>query len=170
MEPNSLTCDECLGSGRSAGRSAEPDVVWSKPALRAPMAISPARAPLLSMEIPDEVQIRERFQLPHNGIAVVIRESTIIGNEVPIYPDVTIGRAGLYHLWAETSVAGGVVVGDKFVIGSGAKVLFKSAETLTLGDDSVIGANAVVTGSVPPREVRAGIPAVKVGMNSALVG
>lgn len=68
-------------------------------------------------------------------------------------------RAGLYHLWAETGRAGGVVVGDKFVIGPGAKVLFKSAETLTLGDDSVIGANAVVAGSIPPREVRAGMPA-----------
>ena len=102
---------------------------------------------LLSVEIPDEVQIRERFLLPHNGIAVVIHESTIVGHQVQIYPGITIGRAGLYHLWAETSRAGGVVVGDKFVIGSGAKVLF----------------------TVPPREVGAGMPAVKVGMNSALV-
>lgn len=170
MEANSLTWDEYVGSGRPAGRSAEPEVVSSEPALGAPMAISPARAPfvLLSVEIPDEVQIRERFQPPHNGSAVVIHESTAIGNEVGIHPGVTIGRAGLYHLWAETSRAGGVVIGDEFVIGSGAKVL--SAKTLTLGDDSVIGANAVVTGSVPPRKVRAGMPAVKVGMNSALVG
>ncbi len=51
------------------------------------------------------------------------------------------------------------MVGNKFVIGPGAKVLFKSAETLTLGDDSVIGANALVAGSIPPREVRAGMPA-----------
>ena len=107
----------------------------------------------------DEVQVRERFQLPHNGFAVVIHESTIIGNEVRIYPGVTIGRTDLYHLWAETSRAGHVVVGDKFVIGSGAKLLFKSAETLTLGDDSFIGANGVVAGSIPPREVGAGMSA-----------
>jgi serine O-acetyltransferase len=45
-------------------------------------------------------------------------------------------------------------VGDRVVIGAGAKVL----GAITIGDDSRIGANAVVVKSVPPNSVVVGVP------------
>jgi serine O-acetyltransferase len=45
------------------------------------------------------------------------------------------------------------------VIGSGAQIL----ATITIGKNSLIGSNSVVTKNVPEKSVMAGIPARKVG-------
>jgi serine O-acetyltransferase len=45
-------------------------------------------------------------------------------------------------------------IGDRVVIGAGAKVL----GAITIGEDSRIGANAVVVRSVPPNSVVVGVP------------
>jgi serine O-acetyltransferase len=47
-------------------------------------------------------------------------------------------------------------IGDRVTIGAGAKVL----GPLIVGDDSAIGANAVVTRDVPADSIATGIPAV----------
>jgi serine O-acetyltransferase len=50
-----------------------------------------------------------------------------------------------------------IVIGDRVSILPGAKILCKSG-TLTIGDDSIIGANTVVLSDVPPNSLVMGIP------------
>lgn len=45
-----------------------------------------------SCDIPAEVQIGTDFSLAHHGLGVVINREVIIGNNVKIYQNVTIGR------------------------------------------------------------------------------
>ena len=48
------------------------------------------------------------------------------------------------------------VIGNNVDIGAGAKLIGR----ITIGDNVIIGANAVVTKSVPPNSIASGIPAV----------
>ncbi len=112
---------------------------------------------LLGVEIPRSVVIGEKLELPHGAFGLVVHQSTVIGDRVKIFQGVTIGRSDQYL--ADVPRGGRVVIEDDVTLGAGAKILFRGGETLTIGSGSVIGANAVVTRDVPPREVWAGIPA-----------
>lgn len=72
----------------------------------------------------------------------------VIGDDVIIRQGVTIGlrRAG---------VRGAPRIGNRVDIGAGAKIL----GSIVIGDDVVIGANAVVLKDVPPEFIAVGIPA-----------
>jgi len=79
---------------------------------------------------------------------IVIGETAEVGRDVTIYHGVTLGG---------TSLARGKrhpTIGDRVTIGAGAKIL----GPITVGDDSRIGANAVVVKSVPPNSVVVGVP------------
>ena len=83
-----------------------------------------------------------------HATGVVIGETTEIGADVTIYQGVTLGgtstETGKRH----------PTVGDRVIIGSGAKIL----GPIAVGDDSRIGANAVVVKPVPPGSVVVGVP------------
>ena len=111
---------------------------------------------LFACDIFPSVQIGERFHLMHFGLGVVIHPYTVIGNDVWIYQNVTIGvkhHADYFKL----------IIGDKVFIGAGAKIL--GMGEMTIGENSVIGANAVVLNSVPANAVVAGNPARIVKLN-----
>lgn len=55
----------------------------------------------------------------------------------------------------QSAEIGEVVIGNDVWIGAGAKVLMNSH----IGEGAVIGANAVVTGDIPPNAIAVGIPA-----------
>lgn len=79
---------------------------------------------------------------PHN---VVIGLYTEIGNNCTIYQDVTIGQnKGKYPK-----------IGNNVIIYPGAKVI----GNVTIGDNAIIGANAVVTKDVEKNAIVGGIPA-----------
>ncbi len=83
-----------------------------------------------------------------HATGVVIGETADVGADVTIYQGVTLGG---------TSTDSGKrhpTVGDRVIIGSGAKIL----GPITIGDDSRIGANAVVVKPVPPGSVVVGVP------------
>jgi serine O-acetyltransferase len=83
-----------------------------------------------------------------HGMGVVIGETAEIGEDVTLYHGVTLGG---------TSLAKGKrhpTLGDRVVIGAGAKVL----GAITIGEDSRIGANAVVVKSVPANALVVGVP------------
>jgi serine O-acetyltransferase len=83
-----------------------------------------------------------------HGMGVVIGETAEIGADVTLYHGVTLGGTSLEKGKRHPTL------GDRVVIGAGAKVL----GAITIGDDSRIGANAVVVKSVPANSVVVGVP------------
>lgn len=113
-----------------------------------PRFISGFNRLITTVDIHPAAQIGERVFIDH-GAGVVIGETTIIGNDVVIYQQVTLGGVS-------TSVGKRhPTVGNRVVIGAGAKVL----GNITLGDDAKIGANSVVVKNVPCCSTAVGVPA-----------
>ena len=83
-----------------------------------------------------------------HATGVVIGETAEIGDDVTLYHGVTLGGSG-----ADTGKRH-PTVGDHVIIGAGAKVL----GAIKIGDDSRIGANAVVVKPVPSSSVVVGVP------------
>ncbi|MCV7440611.1 serine O-acetyltransferase [Mycobacterium paraense] len=83
-----------------------------------------------------------------HATGVVIGETAEVGEDVHMYHGVTLGGSG-----AETGKRH-PTVGDRVTIGAGAKVL----GAIKIGDDSRIGANAVVVKPVPSGSVVVGVP------------
>jgi serine O-acetyltransferase len=79
---------------------------------------------------------------------VVIGETARVGDDVTIYQGVTLGGTSLDPVKRHPTI------GDRVTIGAGAKIL----GPITVGDDSRVGANAVVVKSVPPNSVVVGVP------------
>jgi len=83
-----------------------------------------------------------------HGMGVVIGETAEIGNNVTLYHGVTLGGTALEKGKRHPTI------GDRVVIGAGAKIL----GDIMIGEDSRIGANAVVVRSIPPNSVVVGVP------------
>jgi len=83
-----------------------------------------------------------------HGMGVVIGETAIIGDNVTLYQGVTLGGTGKEKGKRHPTI------GNNVVIGTGAKVL----GNITLGDNSYVGANAVVIKDVPPNSTVVGVP------------
>jgi serine O-acetyltransferase len=92
------------------------------------------------VEIHPAAKIGRRFFIDH-GMGVVIGATAVVGDDVMIYHDVTLGartqQSGKRH----------PTIGNNVVIGSGARVL----GNIEIGDGVRINANLVVTKSVPAR-------------------
>lgn len=103
-----------------------------------------------SIELPPQVAIGPGLFIPHTGY-IVVGSTATIGRYCTLTQGVTIGHRGGGR---EASFAG-PVIGDRVYIGPGAAVL----GPIKIGEDVLIGANAVVTRSVPARAVVVGNPA-----------
>ena len=112
---------------------------------------------LTTIDIHPAATIGCRVFIDH-GVGVVIGETTIIGDDVLIYQQVTLGGVSTSHGKRHPTVENNVV------IGAGAKVL----GNITLGEGSKIGANSVVVKDVPAFATAVGIPAriITCGSNS----
>ena len=90
------------------------------------------------IEIHPAAKIGRRFFIDH-GMGVVIGATAIVGDDVMIYHDVTLG--------ARTGGSGKrhPTIGNNVVIGAGARVI----GDISVGNGVKIGANMVVTKSVP---------------------
>jgi serine O-acetyltransferase len=80
---------------------------------------------------------------------VVIGETAIIGNDVLMYHQVTLGGTSLEKIKRHPTI------GNNVLIGMGAKVI----GNITVGNNARIGANSVVTRDVPEGATAIGIPA-----------
>lgn len=85
--------------------------------------------------------------LAYGGLGVIIHGSTVVGDNVSIGAHVTLG--------GNFGKGGVPKIGNRVHIGPGAKIL----GPVTIGDDAVIGANAVVLNNVPSKGFAAGVPA-----------
>jgi serine O-acetyltransferase len=99
------------------------------------------------IEIHPGAKIGKRFFIDH-GLGVVIGETTIIGDDVLLYQGSTLGGTGIVQGKRHPTI------GNNVVIGAGAKVL----GNIVIGDNSYLGANAVVVKDVPPDSTVVGVP------------
>ncbi len=113
-----------------------------------PRFISAFSRLVTTIDIHPAAQIGTRVFIDH-GAGVVIGETAIIGDDVVIYQQVTLGGVSTSHGKRHPTV------GNRVVIGAGAKVL----GNITLGDDAKIGANSVVVKDVPCCSTAVGVPA-----------
>lgn len=107
-------------------------------------------------EIPLTVKLGSHVSFPHDAVGTVIHPDTTIGTNVKIYQNVTIGRGDIWH--EPSPDFEGFKVEDGAILCAGAKII-GSHGLLIIGEGSIVGANAVVTSSTPPRTIVAGIPA-----------
>lgn len=100
-------------------------------------------------------RIGEGLTFAHWG-AIIINPQAVIGKNCLIYQGVTIGsqRGG--------QKSGAPIIGDNCILSSGSKII----GGVTLGDNVVVGANAVVTKSFPSGSVVAGVPAKIINENA----
>ncbi|MEE2034097.1 serine O-acetyltransferase EpsC [Rhodococcus chondri] len=123
--------------------------MWAVPALRGPARIlSQFTRFLTGIEIHPGATIGRRFFIDH-GMGVVIGETAEVGDDVMLYHGVTLGGRSLAKEKRHPTL------GNRVTVGAGAKIL----GPVVVGDDSAVGANAVVTRDVPPDSIATGIPA-----------
>jgi serine O-acetyltransferase len=113
---------------------------------------------LFACEIPYQVSIGEGTVFIHNALGIVIHPEAKIGMHNKIMQNVTIGgRNG----------RGVPKIGNYCFIGAGACIL----GDVTIGDNVMIGANAVVLIDVPDNMVAVGVPAqITKQVNASLIG
>jgi len=99
------------------------------------------------IDILPQAEIGGGCYIPH-GVGLVVGGATVIGDDCTLLQGVTLGEAR----FDETSCPR---VGDRVTLGAGAKIL----GGITVGDDSFIGAGAVVLEDVPPQHIAIGVPA-----------
>jgi serine O-acetyltransferase len=102
---------------------------------------------LTGIEIHPGAKIGPDFFIDH-GMGVVIGETAEIGARVTLYHGVTLGGTSLNKGKRHPTLE------DNVVVGAGAKIL----GAITIGENSRIGANAVVVKSVPSNSVVVGVP------------
>ena len=118
---------------------------WHVPFI--PRFISYSTRIITGIEIHPGAAIGNRLFIDH-GEGVVIGETAIIGDDVLIYQQVTLGGTG------KESGKRHPTVGNNVIIGAGAKVL----GNITIGDHVRIGAGSVVVNDVPDHSTVVGVP------------
>jgi serine O-acetyltransferase len=127
--------------------------LWKKGIPLFPMIFARISQHLFSVDISYKARLGPGIVIVH-GFGVVIGSDTEIAGDCCIFHGVTLGDRG--SEWVNSDREDGHPrVGREVMFGAGAKVL----GPIRIGDNSVIGANAVVLSDVPPNSVAAGIPA-----------
>ncbi len=112
---------------------------------------------LFGLDIGIDTKIGNNVNFKHGGLGTVIHSFTSIDDNVVIMPGVTVGRSDVWVPRKESKYEG-VHIKEGAVIGTGAKVLGK-AGVLTIGMNTIIGANSVLLESTGDNEIWGGIPA-----------
>jgi len=123
--------------------------LWTRPVpLRFVARLISQLARLLTgVEIHPGATIGHRFFIDH-GMGVVIGETSIVGDDVLMYHQVTLGGRTLGR-----DVKRHPTIGNRVLLGAGAKII----GDITIGDDSKIGANALVVHSIPAGSIVTGV-------------
>ena len=100
------------------------------------------------IELPCEAEIGRNFTIDHFG-GIIVSGYTKFGDNCRIRTGVCVGLSRMDDPCAP-------VIGNNVDIGVGAKLLGR----ITIGDNVLIGANAVVARSVPSNSIAVGVPVV----------
>jgi len=134
------------------------NAMWRRGAFLPARALSQVTRFWTNIEIHPGATLGPRLFIDH-GAGVVIGETAEVGADVTIYHGVTLGGTSLTHGKRHPTI------GDRVTVGAGAKVL----GNLTVGDDSRIGANAVLVRSVEDHSVVVGVPGQVIAHGTAPV-
>lgn len=118
---------------------------WHIPLI--PRIISYIARIFTGIEIHPAAQIGRRFFIDH-GEGVVIGETSIIGDDVLMYQQVTLGGTG------KDTGKRHPTIGNNVILGAGAKIL----GNINISDFVRIGAGSVVIEDVPPHSTVVGVP------------
>ena len=113
---------------------------------------------VFAVDIHPAVPIGSGVFIDH-GTGLVVGETAVIGDDVSILHEVTLGGTGKERGDRHPKVRNGVL------LGAGAKVL----GNVEIGRDAKVAAGSVVLHDVPPRATVAGVPARIVGWSSGSV-
>lgn len=113
---------------------------------------------LTGIEIHPGARIGRRFFIDH-GMGIVIGETAEIGDDVMLFHQVTLGGTGKDKGKRHPTIENNVI------ISAGVKVL----GPIVIGENSKIGANAVVLHDIPKNATAVGIPAKVVRLNGEKV-
>ena len=108
---------------------------------------------LTGIEIHPKAKIGKNLFIDH-GMGVVMGETSEIGNNVTLG-----GVAPSINSNDQRNTKRHPTLEDNVVVGSGAQIL----GPVTIGKNSLIGANAVITKNVTEKSIMVGIPATRVG-------
>lgn len=103
--------------------------------------------------LPAEAAVGERLVLEHYALGIVMHPQVEIGDDCRIYHHVTLA--------AESAIGSShrINLGNRVTVGAHSIIIARANSSLTIGDDSTLGAGSVLTKSIPPGEVWAGNPA-----------
>lgn len=116
---------------------------------------------LFSFDLPETVEVGRDVKFLHNCLGTVFHDQVVIEDGAWIFQGVTFGDANTYNGSNKHEMVR-IEVGRSATVCAGAKVLCKKG-VLRIGEGAVVGANAVLTQSVPDYEIWAGVPARKIG-------
>lgn len=157
---STIALGRARGAGRSYGRLMSRNPIWMYylgrrlwlkgiPVL--PRLPELALYVLCGARVPSEADIGPGCILAHGGSGVVIHPRARIGRDVSISQQVTVGGTGRR--------VGEPVIEDHVNLGAGCRVL----GPIVVGAGTIVGANVVLTRSVPPNSiVAAAEPSVRV--------
>lgn len=132
--------------------------LWQHNAHASARILSQAARFLTGIEIHPAARIGRRLFIDH-GMGVVIGETSVVGDDVTIYQNATLGGTG-----KETGKRH-PTIGNNVMIGAGAKIL----GNIAIGENCWIGAGSVVLRSVPANSTVVGVPARVVYRNGIRV-
>ena len=104
----------------------------------------------LCIELPWKTRVGEGFRIDH-GQALVINDSTVFGSGCTVRNSTTIGNKKL----KDGTYSRAPIFGNRVDVGANAVII----GPINIGDDSAIGAGAVVLKDVPAGHVAVGNPA-----------
>ncbi|AZJ35035.1 serine acetyltransferase [Tenacibaculum singaporense] len=97
--------------------------------------------------LPYSIKLGKKFVLGYGGLGIVIHARTIVGDDVHIDQNVTIGGTSKKYEVPK--------LGNSVYVGAGAAII----GPVTIGNNVVIGANAVVVKDIPDGCLVVGVPA-----------
>lgn len=98
-----------------------------------------------------KAKIGKNIYFPHPQ-NIIIGDGSIVGDNCTIYHDVTLGQSrGKFPK-----------LGDGVIVYAGAKIM----GDVKIGNNAIIGANAVVVKDVLDNQIVGGVPAKVIGVNS----
>lgn len=112
---------------------------------------------LRGAELPSKEKIGQNVRFPHGLKGVVLHPNTIIEDDVTIFHDVTCGRGDMYGIdpRIKSTEFRGIVLKRGCILCAGAKIICNRG-VLVVGENTIIGANAVLTKSTGDNEIWGG--------------